>query len=78
MSSTPDDELVPVVGRDQVLDSALRPSLWDEYIGQEHVKANVQVLLTAAKMRGDMPEHILFYGPPGVGKTTLADRKSVV
>jgi Holliday junction DNA helicase RuvB len=72
MSSTPTDEEILVRGRDQVLDSALRPSLWDEYIGQEHVKANVQVLLTAAKMRGDMPEHILFYGPPGVGKTTLA------
>jgi Holliday junction DNA helicase RuvB len=72
MSSTPPDEEILVRGRDQVLDSALRPSLWDEYIGQEHVKANVQVLLTAAKMRGDMPEHILFYGPPGVGKTTLA------
>ncbi len=54
------------------MDSALRPTLWDEYVGQEHVKANVQVLLTAAKKRGDMPEHILFYGPPGVGKTTLA------
>lgn len=72
MSSTPEEVVVSVQGRDQVLDSALRPSLWDDYIGQEHVKANVQVLLTAAKMRGDMPEHILFYGPPGVGKTTLA------
>jgi Holliday junction DNA helicase RuvB len=62
----------PVKIRDQALDSALRPSVWDEYVGQEHVKANVQVVLEAAKKRGDMPEHILFYGPPGVGKTTLA------
>jgi len=68
MSSTPDGVKV----RDQSLDSALRPSVWDEYVGQGHVKANIQVLLEAAKKRGDMPEHILFYGPPGVGKTTLA------
>jgi Holliday junction DNA helicase RuvB len=57
---------------DQTLDSALRPSAWDEYAGQEHVKANVRIVLDAAKRRGGMPEHFLFYGPPGVGKTTLA------
>lgn len=58
--------------RDQSLDAALRPASWDDYVGQGHVKANVSVVLEAAKGRGDMPEHILFYGPPGVGKTTLA------
>jgi Holliday junction DNA helicase RuvB len=57
---------------DQTLDSALRPAAWEEYAGQEHVKANVRIVLDAAKRRGGMPEHFLFYGPPGVGKTTLA------
>jgi Holliday junction DNA helicase RuvB len=71
MSSTPDFS-VSIKTADRQLDATLRPSLWDEYVGQSHVKNNVQVLLQAAKKRGDMPEHVLFYGPPGVGKTTLA------
>lgn len=54
------------------LDAALRPSSWEDYVGQGQVKANVRIVLDAAKKRGDMPEHLLFYGPPGVGKTTLA------
>lgn len=75
MSSPPHDPGVSPrdsLSRDQSLDSALRPSVWEDYVGQAHVKANVTVVLEAARKRGDMPEHILFYGPPGVGKTTLA------
>lgn len=55
-----------------VLDQALRPQTWEDYIGQKHIKDNVKILLEAAKERGHIPEHILFYGPPGLGKTTLA------
>ena len=54
------------------LDQTLRPTRWDEYIGQKHIKDNVKILLRAAEERGHIPEHILFYGPPGLGKTTLA------
>lgn len=57
---------------DTFLDQALRPSVWDEYIGQENIKENLSILLTAAKERSHAPEHLLFYGPPGLGKTTLA------
>src|SRR3989344_6074131 len=54
------------------LDHTLRPSTWNDYIGQESVKENLRILLTAAKERSHPPEHLLFYGPPGLGKTTLA------
>lgn len=50
----------------------LRPSSFDEYIGQEDIKANIRITLEAAKSRGENFEHILLYGPPGLGKTTLA------
>lgn len=58
--------------RDQVLDSALRPQTFDEYVGQKTVKENLKVLLQAAKERNHQPEHLLFYGPPGLGKTTIS------
>jgi Holliday junction DNA helicase RuvB len=54
------------------LDQTLRPGTWAEYVGQKNIKDNLQVLLMAAKQRSHPPEHILFYGPPGLGKTTLA------
>ncbi len=54
------------------LDQTLRPARWDDYIGQKNTKENLRILLSAAKERNHPPEHILFYGPPGLGKTTLA------
>lgn len=50
----------------------MRPDGWEGYIGQETIKQNLRVLLDAAKQRGHNPEHLLFYGPPGLGKTTLS------
>ena len=58
---------------DQTIDSVLRPSGWDEYIGQENVKRNLKIILEAAKMRGEAVDHLLFYGQAGLGKTTLAN-----
>ena len=53
-------------------DSSLRPQRLDQYIGQEKAKENLKVYIEAAKQRGDSLDHVLFYGPPGLGKTTLA------
>ena len=60
------------IADESFLDQTLRPTRWNEYIGQKHIKDNVQILLRAAEERGHIPEHLLFYGPPGLGKTTLA------
>jgi Holliday junction DNA helicase RuvB len=57
---------------DEVLDSSLRPKTWDDYVGQGKIKENIKVIITAAKQRGQSPDHLLFYGNSGLGKTTLA------
>jgi len=58
---------------DKTLDLTLRPKNWESYIGQEKVKKNIQIIIEAAKNRGQTPEHLLFYGNSGLGKTTLAN-----
>src|SRR3989344_3178280 len=57
---------------DKVLDITLRPSRWDEYIGQERTKEKLRIFIDAAKNRHDALDHVLLYGPPGLGKTTLS------
>ena len=57
---------------DAGIETSLRPQYLREYIGQEKVKSNLKVYIEAAKERGDSLDHVLLYGPPGLGKTTLA------
>ena len=57
---------------DNDIEVSLRPKTFDEYTGQEKIKENLKVYIDAAKMRGDSLDHVLLYGPPGLGKTTLS------
>ncbi|MGN0311789.1 MAG: Holliday junction branch migration DNA helicase RuvB [Lachnospiraceae bacterium] len=61
-----------IQSEDLKIESGLRPQTLDEYIGQEKVKNNLKVYIKAAKDRGEPLDHVLFYGPPGLGKTTLS------
>lgn len=61
-----------LVVQEQQLESSLRPQLLDEYIGQEKIKSTIKIYIEAAKQRGESLDHVLFYGPPGLGKTTLS------
>ena len=53
-------------------ESSIRPQTIDEYIGQKDIKENIKIFMSAAKMRGEALDHVLLYGPPGLGKTTLS------
>ncbi|HIF02614.1 MAG TPA: Holliday junction branch migration DNA helicase RuvB, partial [Nitrospinaceae bacterium] len=56
-----------------LFESTLRPNQFEDYIGQEKTKRNLEIFIEAARIRGDALDHVLFYGPPGLGKTTLAN-----
>lgn len=58
--------------QDSEVENSLRPKVLDDYIGQEQVKSNLRVYIESAKMRGEPLDHVLLYGPPGLGKTTLS------
>ena len=61
-----------ITEEDRRIEGSLRPQLLEDYIGQEKTKENLKVYIEAAKQRGDVLDHVLFYGPPGLGKTSLA------
>ena len=66
-TSTHDDD-----SDEQIIEVTLRPQNFGEYIGQERLKKNLKLAIEAAKKRGEPIDHVLLYGPPGLGKTTMA------
>jgi len=61
------------INEEKLLDRAIRPKLLVEYVGQPHVCKQMEILIQAARQRGDALDHLLIFGPPGLGKTTLAN-----
>ena len=57
---------------EDIFDKNIRPENLDEYVGQTKIKENLRIFIEATKMRGESLDHVLLYGPPGLGKTTLA------
>ena len=67
-----EDRLITPARRAEDADAALRPKRLDEFVGQAAARDNLRVFIEAARSRGDALDHVLFFGPPGLGKTTLA------
>ena len=61
------------ITQDELIDRAIRPKLLEEYVGQPHVRSQMEIFIQAARLRGDALDHLLIFGPPGLGKTTLAN-----
>ena len=66
------DRLLTAARRPEDVDAALRPKSLDDFVGQKAARENLRVFIAAAKARGEALDHVLFFGPPGLGKTTLA------
>ena len=69
---TDTDRILTSSRRPEDVDAALRPKTLDEFVGQKAARENLRVFIEAARTRGDALDHVLFFGPPGLGKTTLA------
>ena len=67
-----DNDIYNVNLKEDEFDKNIRPECLDDYVGQEEIKENLKVFIKACKMRNEVLDHVLLYGPPGLGKTTLA------